>query len=88
MAAELEGRDGEGEDGLIGFLRRLANEDIRAYASLLGRVMPLQQIEARGDMDVEIVYQSAEEVQREMDERGINLELLQELLQQTTKKVE
>ena len=27
LAAELEGRDGEGKDGLIGFLRRVANAD-------------------------------------------------------------
>ena len=47
MAAELEGSDGNGKDELVGFLRRLANEDIRAFAMLLGRVLPLQQIESR-----------------------------------------
>ena len=41
-AAELEGSDGEGKDGLIGFLRRVATEDIRAFASLLGRVIPFR----------------------------------------------
>ena len=46
MAAELEGSDGNGKDELVGFLRRLANEDIRAFAMLLGRVLPLQQIES------------------------------------------
>ena len=36
MAAELEGGDGHGKDRLVGFLRRVANTDIRAFATLLG----------------------------------------------------
>ena len=39
LAAELEGRDGRSKDELVGFLRRVANEDIRAFAMLLGRVL-------------------------------------------------
>lgn len=51
LAAELEGRDGRSKDELVGFLRRVANEDIRAFAMLLGRVLSLQ-VEARTDMSV------------------------------------
>ena len=51
LAAELEGRDGRRKDELVGFLRRVANEDIRAFAMLLGRVLSLQ-VEARTDMSV------------------------------------
>ena len=53
LAAELEGHDGRGKDELADFLRRVANEDIRAFAMLLGRVLPLQ-VEARTDMSVEV----------------------------------
>lgn len=42
LAAEAEGMDGRGTDGLLGYLRRVAQEDIKAYSALLGRVLPLQ----------------------------------------------
>lgn len=41
-AAELTGLDGKGKDGLIGYLRRVAVEDMKAFSALLGRVLPLQ----------------------------------------------
>jgi hypothetical protein len=31
MAAELEGSDGEGRDGLLGYLRKIAREDLRVF---------------------------------------------------------
>ena len=42
LAAELEGSDGEGKDELVGFFRKAAKEDLRAFVMLLGRVLPLQ----------------------------------------------
>lgn len=42
LAAELTGRDGKGKDGLVGYLRRVAQEDVKAFSSLLGKVLPLQ----------------------------------------------
>lgn len=41
-AAELAGNDGKGKDGLIGYLRRVAEQDVKAMAGLLGKVLPLQ----------------------------------------------
>jgi hypothetical protein len=73
LAAELEGRDGRSKDELVGFLRRVANEDIRAFAMLLGRVLSLQ-VEARTDMSVEVTYKTVEEVRRELEDRGISIE--------------
>ena len=80
MAAELEGSDGNGKDELVGFLRRLANEDIRAFAMLLGRVLPLQQIELRHDMRVEVVYDTIDDVRAELAARGITIEAVKQLL--------
>jgi hypothetical protein len=80
MAAELEGSDGEGKDGLIGFLRRVANTDIRAFASLLGRVIPLQ-IDTKGDPRDEVVYQSAAEVRAELAAQGITFEMIKRVFQ-------
>lgn len=40
-AAERHGFDGEGEDGLEGYLLRVAGAEPRAFVSLLGRVLPM-----------------------------------------------
>jgi len=42
LAAELSGRDGRGSEGLVGYLQRVADEDVKAFSSLLGKVLPLQ----------------------------------------------
>lgn len=41
-AAELSGQDGKGKGKLVGYLRRLADDEPKAFAGLLGRVLPLQ----------------------------------------------
>ena len=41
-AAEAVGEDGKGRDGLVGYLKRVATEDVKAFSSLLGKVLPLQ----------------------------------------------
>lgn len=41
LAAEQVGQDGKGKDGLTGYLRRVAQEDVKAYSSLLAKVLPL-----------------------------------------------
>lgn len=42
IAAEEVGQDGAGTDGLVGYLKFLAIEEPKSFASLLSRVMPLQ----------------------------------------------
>jgi hypothetical protein len=41
-AAEEAGYDGQGKDGLTGYLRHVADTDVKAFCGLLGRVLPLQ----------------------------------------------
>ena len=48
IAAERVGQDGKGKDGLTGYLVRVANEDVKAFAGLLGKVLPLQITGANG----------------------------------------
>lgn len=48
VAAERVGRDGKGNGQLVGYLERVANEDVKAFCGLLGRVLPLQ---LAGDAD-------------------------------------
>lgn len=48
LAASEVGADGNGKDGLQGYLRHIAVEDFKTFAGLLGRVLPLQ---VTGDPD-------------------------------------
>src|SRR6266404_1843607 len=68
VAAEQVGEDGKGKGGLVGYLKRVAKKDPKAFCSLLGRVLPLQvQVESK----TEVRYKSVEEVRAELDARGI-----------------
>jgi hypothetical protein len=42
LAAERVGSDGKGKDQLTGYCEFLAKEEPKAFAGLLGRVLPLQ----------------------------------------------
>lgn len=42
QAAEKVGMDGKGKGGLQGYLQRVAEQDVKAFSSLLGKVLPLQ----------------------------------------------
>ena len=48
LAAEQSGEDCNGKDGLVGYLRRVANDDVKTFSSLLGKVLPLQVTGADG----------------------------------------
>lgn len=41
-AAEKQGFDGAGKDGLTGYCQYLAKDEPKAFAQLLGKVIPLQ----------------------------------------------
>lgn len=41
QAAADHGEDDEGKDGLVGYLRKVAREDVKAFSGLLGKVLPL-----------------------------------------------
>lgn len=48
-AAEEVGMDGNGAEGLTGYLKRVATEDVKAFSSLLGKVLPMQVTGEDGD---------------------------------------
>jgi hypothetical protein len=63
--------------GLVGYLRFLAREHPQAFATLLGKVLPLQvRVEAR----TETIYRTVSEVREELERRGIPLEAVAPLL--------
>lgn len=56
LAAEQTGADGKGKEGTVGYLKLLAREEPKAFAGLLGKVLPLQLTgEGDGPLIVEIV---------------------------------
>jgi hypothetical protein len=72
LAAEQVGEDKHGHDGLVGYLRKIAVEEPRAFCQLLQRVLPLQ-VNAR--VAVEDVlrdrYESYADAARAMRELGV-----------------
>jgi len=52
LAAEQSGRDKKGKEGLVGYLRRVADEDVKSFSTLLGKVLPIQ---VSGDKDNPLV---------------------------------
>lgn len=63
MAAEQVGQDGAGKDGLTGYLRKVATEDVKAFSTLLGKVLPMT---VAGDPDnpVRVVFETVYEGQQ------------------------
>jgi hypothetical protein len=75
LAAELEGQDGKGKGKVVGYMRRMASEDMKAFATLLRAVIPLQ-IETRTNEEkAEVTYHSVDDVRRELASRGISMEI-------------
>lgn len=74
MAAEEVGEDTKGKDGLVGYLKWMAKNEAKAYATLLGRVVPLH---ITGSMVHDHrVLRDKEEVLEEMKARGIPIEVI------------
>src|ERR1700690_4032818 len=65
-AGERVGYDGKGRGGLTGFLARLAVTHPAAYASLLGRLLPMKVSTA-----MNVAIRSKEDVIRELKKRRI-----------------
>lgn len=77
LAAELEGQDGQGKGKLVGFMRKVAQEDLRAFVMLLSRVIPLQvENKTMDDGPKRTTYKSVDEVKRELASRGISMDIM------------
>jgi hypothetical protein len=74
IAAAEVGENGKGRDGLVGYLKQIARRDIRTYAMLLARVLPLD-VRA-GSADGDTTYRTAAEVRAELERCGISRALL------------
>lgn len=55
-AAEASGEDKNGKHGLVGYCTFLAKEEPKAFAQLLGKVLPMQVVgEGDGPLKIEVV---------------------------------
>jgi hypothetical protein len=75
-ATERVGRDGEGEDGVAGYLMWLARAEPKSYAMLLRGMMPA---EIRATMTLKPML-TLDEAFAEMRARGLRPELIEHLL--------
>ena len=55
-AAEKHGEDGNGKDKLAGYCFKLAKEEPKAFAQLLGKVLPMQ-VTGEDDGPIKVVIQ-------------------------------
>ena len=63
QAAELTGSDGEGRDGLTGYLVHVARTDVKAFSGLLGRVLPLQ-VSGDPNAPLEVIVRAKQDAER------------------------
>jgi uncharacterized protein (UPF0335 family) len=63
-------------------MRKVAQEDLRAFCMLLGRVIPLQvETKTVDDKPKSTTYQSVDDVKRELASRGIDMEVMFRIIQ-------
>jgi hypothetical protein len=75
-AAEL-GSDGNGEQGLVGYLKMLGTKHPSAFANLLGRLLPAELAATLIDDDEPMsVTLSVDEVRARLARRGINVDTI------------
>jgi len=60
LAAAQTGKDGKGGEGLVGYLKRVAEEDVKAFSGLLGKVLPLQ-VTGEGGGPIGVVFKTVYE---------------------------
>ena len=77
LAAELEGSNGWGSGKLVGFFRKVAREDPRAFAKLLARV-PLQEEVPTTEV---VRYRTSAEIRRDMISRGLTKDVLARMVE-------
>jgi hypothetical protein len=77
-AAEAVGSDGNGRDGLTGYLQMIAEKHPKEMCYLISKVLPLQ-LASDPDMPATVVFRSAADVRLEIERRGIDLNALADL---------
>lgn len=72
MAAECEGDNKEGRDGLVGYLRIVARREPAVFCRMLEKLLPMQVTGADGS-PVQLLHTTPEQVRERFKERGLPL---------------
>lgn len=71
-AAEYEGQDGRGKDGLVGFLRTLSRREPAVFGRLLEKLLPYQ-LTGKDGSPMQMIHSTKEQVVERFKERGLPL---------------
>jgi hypothetical protein len=69
-AAAMVGYNGEGEQGLHGYLARLALKEPAVFGRMLEKLLPMQ-LQGKLDGEVKHTYKTVEDLRRALKERGL-----------------
>lgn len=72
MAAECEGLDRHGKDGLVGFLRMMSRREPAVFGRLLEKLLPYQ-LTGKDGTPMQIIHSTKEQLLERMKERGLPL---------------
>lgn len=71
-AAEAEGRDGNGKQGLVGFLRTLSRREPAVFGRLMEKLLPYQ-LTGKDGSPMQMVHTTKDQVVERFKERGLPL---------------
>lgn len=72
MAAEREGSDRHGKEGLVGFLRALSRREPAVFGRLMEKLLPYQ-LTGKDGSPMQVVHSTREQLIERMKERGMPL---------------
>lgn len=72
IAAELEGEDGRGKDGLVGYLRKQSRTEPVAFMKMMEKLLPMQ-ITGQDGSPVQIEHSTKDQIIERFKERGMPL---------------
>lgn len=70
LAAECEGLDRKGKDGLVGFLRNLSRREPAVFGRLMEKLLPYQ-LTGKDGSPMQVVHSTKEQLLERMKERGL-----------------
>jgi hypothetical protein len=72
LAAEAEGSDRKGKDGLVGYLRWMSRREPKTFGRLMEKLLPYQ-LTGKDGSPMQLVHTTKEQLIERMKERGLPL---------------
>jgi hypothetical protein len=84
LTQEIIGWEFNGTGGLIGYMRHVAETDTKSFCGLLGRILPSQI--TTGDEDGDSEYETVQDVEQRLKDKGLSAKLVENLVAQVFDK--